>query len=172
MRINSKKGILTMIVGIIGAGTMGSGIAQAFAQCEGFEVRLCDITEELAARGRGRIERQLTKRVQNAGTEVVEAKAGAGSATLSMAAAGARFALAIVAGLQGVPGVVESAYVADEKGEYAPFFARQVLLGQNGVAGLKPVGKLSDYEKKCLDDMLPGLKKDIQLGVDFVNGNA
>ena len=52
-----------MIVGIIGAGTMGSGIAQAFVQCEGFEVRLCDITEELAARGKGRIENQLTKRV-------------------------------------------------------------------------------------------------------------
>ena len=53
-----------MIVGIIGAGTMGSGIAQAFAQCEGFEVRLCDITEELAVRGKGRIENLLTKRVQ------------------------------------------------------------------------------------------------------------
>ncbi len=53
-----------MIVGIIGAGTMGSGIAQAFAQCEGFEVRLCDITEAFAARGKGRIETQLTKRVQ------------------------------------------------------------------------------------------------------------
>ena len=53
-----------MIVGIIGAGTMGSGIAQAFAQCEGFEVKLCDITEELAFRGKGRIENQLMKRVQ------------------------------------------------------------------------------------------------------------
>ena len=30
-----------MKVGIIGAGTMGHGIAQAFAQAEGFEVRLC-----------------------------------------------------------------------------------------------------------------------------------
>ena len=33
----------------------------------------------------------LTVRIQNAGTEVVEAKAGAGSATLSMAFAAARF---------------------------------------------------------------------------------
>ena len=30
-----------MKVGIIGAGTMGSGIAQAFAQTEGYEVCLC-----------------------------------------------------------------------------------------------------------------------------------
>lgn len=36
-----------MKVGIIGAGTMGSGIAQAFAQTEGYEVFLCDINEEL-----------------------------------------------------------------------------------------------------------------------------
>ena len=33
-----------MKVGIIGAGTMGSGIAQAFAQA-GCEVLLCDIKE-------------------------------------------------------------------------------------------------------------------------------
>ena len=38
-----------MKVGIIGAGTMGSGIAQAFAQTEGYEVCLCDINEEFAA---------------------------------------------------------------------------------------------------------------------------
>ena len=35
-----------MKVGIIGAGTMGSGIAQAFAQVDGYEVCLCDINEE------------------------------------------------------------------------------------------------------------------------------
>ena len=37
-----------MKVGIIGAGTMGSGIAQAFAQVDGYEVCLCDINEEFA----------------------------------------------------------------------------------------------------------------------------
>ncbi len=63
-----------MIVGIIGAGTMGSGIAQAFAQCEGFQVRLCDITEELAARGKGRIEAQLMKRVQKGKMEAAAAQ--------------------------------------------------------------------------------------------------
>jgi malate dehydrogenase len=37
----------------------------------------------------------LTKRIQEAGTEVVKAKAGTGSATLSMAFAGARFAISV-----------------------------------------------------------------------------
>ncbi len=41
-----------MKVGVIGAGTMGSGIAQAFAQTEGYEVCLCDINEEFAANGK------------------------------------------------------------------------------------------------------------------------
>ena len=41
-----------MKVGVIGAGTMGSGIAQAFAQTEGYEVYLCDINDEFAANGK------------------------------------------------------------------------------------------------------------------------
>ena len=39
-----------MKVGIIGAGTMGSGIAQAFAQTEGYEVCLCDINDEFKSK--------------------------------------------------------------------------------------------------------------------------
>ncbi len=52
-----------MKVGIIGAGTMGSGIAQAFAQAEGYEVYLCDINEEFAANGKKKIAAGLEKRV-------------------------------------------------------------------------------------------------------------
>ena len=52
-----------MKVGIIGAGTMGSGIAQAFAQTEGYEVCLCDINEELAANGKNKIAKGFEKRV-------------------------------------------------------------------------------------------------------------
>ncbi|MCR4606067.1 MAG: 3-hydroxybutyryl-CoA dehydrogenase [Eubacterium sp.] len=52
-----------MVVGVIGAGTMGSGIAQAFAQVEGFEVRLCDIKEEFAAGGKEKIKKGLDKMV-------------------------------------------------------------------------------------------------------------
>ena len=35
-----------MKVGVIGAGTMGQGIAKAFAQVDGYEVALCDIKQE------------------------------------------------------------------------------------------------------------------------------
>ncbi|EGU18168.1 malate dehydrogenase [Vibrio mimicus] len=109
----------------------------------------------------------LTKRIQNAGTEVVEAKAGGGSATLSMGQAACRFGLALVKALQGEANVVEYAYVEGE-GEHAPFFAQPIKLGKNGVEELLEIGKLSAYEQAALDGMLDTLKGDIQIGVEFV----
>ena len=53
-----------MKVGVIGAGTMGSGIAQAFAQTEGYEVCLCDINNDFAARGKEKIVAGLNKMVE------------------------------------------------------------------------------------------------------------
>ena len=52
-----------MKVGIIGAGTMGAGIAQAFAQAAGYEICLCDINEEFAAKGKKRIAKGFEKRI-------------------------------------------------------------------------------------------------------------
>ena len=54
---------ITMKIGVIGAGTMGSGIAQAFAQTEGYEVVLCDINEEFAANGKKKIAKGFEKRI-------------------------------------------------------------------------------------------------------------
>lgn len=53
-----------MKVAVIGAGTMGSGIAQAFAQTDGFEVILTDITLEFAQKGQQRIVKGLQSRVE------------------------------------------------------------------------------------------------------------
>ncbi|WP_101697510.1 3-hydroxybutyryl-CoA dehydrogenase [Clostridium minihomine] len=52
-----------MKVGVIGAGTMGSGIAQVFAVTEGYEVVLCDIQESFAQKGKERIQQNLEKLV-------------------------------------------------------------------------------------------------------------
>jgi 3-hydroxybutyryl-CoA dehydrogenase len=48
-----------MKVGIIGAGTMGSGIAQAFAMTDGYEVYLCDIKQEFADGGKAKVLKNL-----------------------------------------------------------------------------------------------------------------
>lgn len=110
--------------------------------------------------------KSLTTRIQNAGTEVVEAKAGAGSATLSMAYAAMRFALSLVRAAQG-ENVVTCAYVEGD-GKYAPFFAQPLLLGKDGVDQLLPIGPLSAFEQAALDEMLPALRTEIENGVKFV----
>ena len=109
----------------------------------------------------------LTKRIQNAGTEVVEAKAGGGSATLSMAQAAARFGISVLKGLSG-ESAVEYSYVEGD-GKYARFFAEPVRLGKNGVEAILPIGTLSAFEQKAIEEMLPTLKADIELGEKFVN---
>lgn len=109
----------------------------------------------------------LTHRIQNAGTEVVEAKAGGGSATLSMGQAAFRFCMSLVRGLQGQTNVVECAYV-DGGSEHAQFFAQPVLLGRNGVEKVLPYRALSEFETQARDSMLDTLTGDIQLGTDFM----
>lgn len=64
-----------MIVGIIGAGTMGSGIAQAFAQTEGYSVKLCDINEQFAAGGKAKITKSLNRLVSKGKMDQAKADA-------------------------------------------------------------------------------------------------
>ena len=109
----------------------------------------------------------LTPRIQEAGTEVVEAKAGAGSATLSMAQAAARFTMSLVSAMNGEP-VTECCYVQVGDDTRA-FHAQPVVLGKDGVESIPPVPALSDYEQKLLDDMRETLDSNISKGVEFAN---
>ncbi|TKB46917.1 malate dehydrogenase [Thalassotalea mangrovi] len=146
--------VATTKVPVIG-GHSGTTILPLLSQVEG--VAFTD--EEVAA---------LTPRIQNAGTEVVNAKAGGGSATLSMGAAAARFCMSLIKGLQGEANVIDYAYVEGNTGD-AQYFAQPVRLGKNGVEEYLPYGELSAFEQKAKNDMLATLNKDIQEGVDFIN---
>ena len=64
-----------MKVGVIGAGTMGAGIAQAFAVTDGYEVVLCDIKQEFADGGKAKIEKNLSKQVAKGRMEQAKADA-------------------------------------------------------------------------------------------------
>merc|ERR1712176_1598215 len=68
----------------------------------------------------------LTHRIMFGGDEVVKAKAGGGSATLSMAFAGAEFADRVMAGLDGEKNVVECTFVEQDKVPGAKFFSLPV----------------------------------------------
>ncbi|CAG8557835.1 9980_t:CDS:2 [Paraglomus occultum] len=120
----------------------------------------------------------LTKRIQFGGDEVVKAKDGAGSATLSMAHAGARFANAILdATVKGVDGIVTPAYVylgafngANELKATVgglDYFSSNVELGPNGINKIQKL-ELSAYEQELLQAAIPELQKSIAKGVTFV----
>merc|ERR1719282_1572444 len=92
----------------------------------------------------------LTPRIQDAGTEVVKAKAGTGSATLSMAYAGARFAFSLMDAMSGKEGVVECSFVKSDVTD-ADFWSTPLLLGPEGVVKNLGLGPLTDFEKNCID---------------------
>ncbi|KAL4660554.1 malate dehydrogenase, mitochondrial [Arapaima gigas] len=108
----------------------------------------------------------LTGRIQEAGTEVVKAKAGAGSATLSMAYAGARFTFSLLDAMNGKEGVVECSFVRSEETE-CKYFSTPLLLGKHGIEKNLGLGKLSAFEEKLVADAMAELKGSIKKGEDF-----
>ena len=116
----------------------------------------------------------LTKRVQFGGDEVVKAKDGAGSATLSMAFAGAEFATKVLKAIGGEKGIIAPTYVhlsADEAGGAAlkkelgtelEYFSANVEIGPEGVAKINPIGKVTEFESGLIKAAIPELQKNIE----------
>ncbi|KAJ3043439.1 Malate dehydrogenase, cytoplasmic [Rhizophlyctis rosea] len=115
----------------------------------------------------------LTKRIQFGGDEVVKAKDGAGSATLSMAQAGARFTDSLLRALGGEKGIVEPTFVYSDvaRKDGVEWFSTNVELSPNGVGKIHPIGPLSDYEQTLYKAAVPELIKNIEAGVAFVAKN-
>jgi len=112
---------------------------------------------------------EMDKKVQDAGTVVVAAKNGKGSATLSMGFAGARLGKAVLAGLAGEK-ATECAYVKSGVSEL-PYFASRVTFGKEGVEEVHGLGELSEYESGRLAGLLPTLKEEIEMGLEYAAAN-
>jgi len=120
----------------------------------------------------------LTYRVQFGGDEVVKAKDGAGSATLSMAYAGYRFAEKVIRAVKGESGIIEPSYVylpgveggaEVAKATGCEFFSVPVELGPNGTKKVfNIVSQANDYEKKLLEACYKGLGGNISKGIEFI----
>ncbi|KAF2095302.1 malate dehydrogenase, NAD-dependent [Rhizodiscina lignyota] len=120
----------------------------------------------------------LTNRVQFGGDEVVKAKDGAGSATLSMAYAGFRFAENVIKAVKGESGIVAPTYVylpgvdgGDEiqKATGCDFFSVPVELGPGGAKkAINVLKDVNDYEKKLLAKCYEGLTGNISKGIEFI----
>ncbi|RPA94117.1 malate dehydrogenase [Choiromyces venosus 120613-1] len=115
----------------------------------------------------------LVKRIQFGGDEVVQAKDGAGSATLSMAFAGSRMADSLLRAAQGETGVFEPAFVESPlyKDQDCEFFSSKIELGPEGVKAIHPVGKVNKYEKGLIATALKELAANIKKGQEFVKAN-
>jgi len=106
----------------------------------------------------------LTKRIQFGGDEVVKAKNGGGSATLSMAFAGADFTSKVLRALNGEKNIKECTFVDTGKAEM-PFFSSPVTIGTNGVETIHDITPLSDFEKAGYEKMKPELLAQIEKGI-------
>jgi malate dehydrogenase len=105
----------------------------------------------------------LTHRIMFGGDEVVKAKDGAGSATLSMAFAGAEFADYVMQGLAGEK-VTQCTFVDQTVVPECRFFSLPVTLGKEGVETIHSYGSVNAYEEKLIADMIPDLKSQADKG--------
>lgn len=107
----------------------------------------------------------LVDRIQEAGTEVVEAKAGQGSATLSMAYAANMFVCSLIKGIMGKSEeeIAEYAYVESDVTK-VDFFATRIKLGPQGVMDNCGLPEMDEYEEAALKCCLSELKKNIEMG--------
>lgn len=141
-------------VPVIG-GHAGITILPLFSQVPGYNPD----SEELEA---------ITKRTQFGGDEVVQAKAGAGSATLSMAYAGYLFTDKVLQAMNGADDIVQCAFVESDVTD-AEFFSSPCKFGPDGVSEVMGFGEISDYEQGWFDKMMPDLKAQIAKGIEFAN---
>ena len=104
----------------------------------------------------------LRHRIQFGGDEVVQAKDGAGSATLSMALAANIFSTQLMRALSGETGIEECCFV-ESSVTPLPFFSSPVALGQNGVESVGPV----DTNHPDVAAMMDTLEGQINKGISF-----
>ncbi|KAF7267713.1 hypothetical protein GWI33_019090 [Rhynchophorus ferrugineus] len=110
---------------------------------------------------------KMIKKIQEAGTEVVKAKAGKGSCTLAMAYAASRLIFSILRAADGEKEIVESAYVKSDVMPEVKYLASPLLLGKCGIEKNFGLGKVDECEKKMFCEAMEILKKDIEMGEKF-----
>lgn len=127
---------------------------------------------------------KVIHRIQFGGDEVVKAKDGAGSATLSMAYAGFRFVESLIkAKFEGKTGIVEDTYIhmsaspsaakalagltSDSEG--LDFFSLPVELGPDGVKEVHGLGQITEHEKNLIKACVGELKGNIEKGNGFIH---
>jgi len=105
----------------------------------------------------------LTLKIREAGVEVVEAKQGSGTVTLSIAWSASQFADSILRALKGEKGIIECAYVKSNVAS-TKYFTSPVELGPHGVEKNLGIPTLNSYENDLLAECIPVLAQHIKAG--------
>lgn len=109
--------------------------------------------------------------IQQAGIEVLNAKKGAGSATLAMAYSACRFTISLLRAQQGEQNIIECAYVRHQQPVVSDleYFAVPLVLGKDGyikTQGLS-LNKLLPYEQQMIEEGTKELRMSVAKGEDF-----
>ncbi|XP_037052481.1 malate dehydrogenase, mitochondrial-like [Bradysia coprophila] len=119
-----------------------------------------------------KVAHQITESIRDAGTRVVEAKAGKGSATIAMAWAGANFALKLIQALRGESNIVACGFILSDICD-TKYFSLPMMLGRTGVRVAYGLPKMNKYEEELLRMAVPELKENVEKGIEFArNGKA
>ena len=116
---------------------------------------------------------QLIKRIQYGGDEVVQAKAGAGSATLSMAYAAQVFFDDLCKAIDTKTAIKQIAFIPKSSSSSSSslptdYFATEIELGPRGLHNVLPVPQPQNQkEKELMAAAVEGLKTDIAKGLEF-----
>ncbi|KAF4695128.1 hypothetical protein FOZ60_005866 [Perkinsus olseni] len=108
----------------------------------------------------------LDEHVQTAVTEVVDALAGAGSASLSMAYSAAELVDVVIRGLKGGQHTSACAYV-NWPYQGCDFFAQVTNFGPHGIEGVQKIDNLSPFEEKRMAESVEKVKEDVKKGVEY-----
>ncbi|KAG0673269.1 hypothetical protein C6P40_002875 [Pichia californica] len=124
---------------------------------------------------------KLIQRVQFGGDEVVKAKDGKGSATLSMATAAYRFINNLIDAIKKNIKVKEVAFVKiddlncvnipDYVTKHLEYFSLPIIIGKDGVELVQFPSKLNLHEVKMIKNAVEKVKVDVTKGFDFVHGS-
>jgi len=127
--------------------------------------------DPVAARLPPERQQELETQLHGAGTKVVQAKQGKGSATLSAAYAASLFGKAVLQGLSGRR-TSECAMVKSDVSEL-PYFASPVMFGRRGVERVPPLPRgLPPREVERLAEATKLLRVEVEAGLEYAKTNA
>ncbi|KAF4652561.1 hypothetical protein FOL46_009681, partial [Perkinsus olseni] len=112
----------------------------------------------------------LDQHVQTAVTEVVDALAGAGSASLSMAYSAAELVDVVIRGLKGGQHTSACAYV-NWPYQGCDFFAQVTNFGPQGIEGVQKIDNLRPFEEKRIAESVEKVKEDVKKGVEYADSH-